>query len=341
MKNSWKIVTVVVVLLVLFSITIFFDALNSKKGGIELYTADAYVPEAESLLSLFHNDTGCKYDPVTSGGSFSDARTISQGKPASLFMSVSLSAYSSEYMGRYAPGWALAFASDHMVIAYGDSVNDNSTAKSIVSDLKNAMSENNSRLFYEAFCNLTSGYVKVGISDPLTDPAGGYAWLVLKIAGYLYASNSSLFVNRMAENHGNVTRSNAAELVSPLEFGDIDFLFIYRSTAISLKLNYLNLPGNLNLGNVSYAGFYGKFNYTYSSETVRGTPIFLYMSIVNNGTFHSESVKFISFLLNNTAILRNFGLAVLHTDIVYGNGSGISPLLWGINHGLIIDGSGG
>lgn len=340
MRNSRKVLAAVVVVLIIGSLIIFSGVLNSNNGGIQLYTADAYVPEADALLSLFHNDTGCRYDPVTSGGSFNDARTISQGKPASLFISVSLSAYSTDYMGKYAPGWALAFASDHMVIAYGNAATDNETGRSIISDMQNAISQNSSNLFYDAFMNLTSGYVKVGMSDPLTDPAGGYAWLVLKIAGYLYASNSSIFIDRMLENHGNVTRSNAAELVSPLELGDIDFLFIYRSTATSLKLNYLNLPGDLNLGNVSYAGFYEHFNCTFNSLTVTGSPIFLYISIVKNGTFHSESVRFISFLLNNTAILKRFGLGLLYSDILYGNGSEISPLLWGVSKGLIVQETG-
>ena len=97
-------------------------------------------------------------------------------------------------------------------------ITDDTTTTTTVSQFASANSTNSTTLYSEAYSNLTSGLVKVGISDPNSDPAGFRAWINLEIAGFEYHNgNRSYFENRMIKRGGSVSAANAADLVSPLD----------------------------------------------------------------------------------------------------------------------------
>lgn len=337
MKREYRILSTLAIVIVVIAASFVALSYNSGKDQtFTVYSADAYVPEVKALLSGFHNSTGMSVSPVKGGGSFTDASQISGGSPASVFVSVSLESYSRQYLGNYSSGWALAFASDQMVIAYSNATLKDSYAKSIIEQFKSGTPTNDSSILSGAFSNLSSGKVKVGISNAKSDPAGVRAWLTMEMAGFLYHNgNSSYYVNRMESNGGNYSGSNAAELVAPLTQGQIQFLFIYRSSAISHNLSYIALTPAVNQGNASDSGFYSTFSYNTGISVIKGSPILLLISIINNGTAKKESLAFLTYLVNNTGILSNSGLTLLKPMLLFGSAGNVAPVNWGLSAGII------
>lgn len=285
---------------------------GSQPSPLIVYSADAYVQEANDFLGGFHNSTGIAVAPAKGGGSLTDAYQIGQGSPSDVFISVSLASYGKQYLQSRYSGWAVAFASDQMVLAYSNATTSNSYARSVIAEFQNASASNSTSGYNQAFTELTSGKVKIGIANPNSDPAGFRGWLTLEMAGSVFHdNNSSYFTNRISSNGGNVTESNAAQLVAPLEAGNIQFLFIYHSAALVKHLHYIDLPASVNLGSVSYASFYSKFSYSLTDGPVYGAPIYLYITALNGSQNSGNALKFTEYVLNNTELIASYGLTPL------------------------------
>lgn len=293
---------------------------NKSGSPLLVYAADAYVQESNYFLGAYHNATGHSIVDAKGAGSFTAAREIGQGDPSNVFISVSLQAYNQSYLGSRYSGWAIAFASDQLVLAYSNAT-QTGAVNSIVSGIGNATAANSTLDYYNAFSNLTSGKVKVGISDPASDPAGLRGWLSLEIAGNLYAGgNNSYFTDRMAANGGLTNSSNAASLVSPLVAGQIQFLFIYKSAAITKGLSYVELPSRINFGDPELASYYSSFSFNTSSGTSLGSAIMLYVSaLANNSAMADEAVDFAAFVVNHSSDMSAFGLLPLTSPVLYNN----------------------
>ncbi|QKQ99418.1 solute-binding protein [Metallosphaera tengchongensis] len=292
---------------------------TTSSTPLYIWVADAYTAEAQFLGSSYQNSTGISVPTPKGGGSFGLAREIaSEGSNAqvTVFLPVALSAASSQYLGNYSSGWAIAFVADQLTIAYTNSSINNQYAKEALAYAKQAEAGNTSA-WYDFFNVLSSGKVKVGISDPNTDPAGFRAWITLELAGYEYANNTFLFYNDMLKNSGNVTAANAAELVSPLEAGQINFLFIYKSAAIAKGLQYVQLPPQVNQGDPKYASLYSEFEYNLSTGPVKGSPIYLFITVPKNTNNPTEALNFVVYVVENSQALSKFGLLPLSPAILF------------------------
>lgn len=332
MRKLYALLIAVAVIAGAFAFSFVF---GHTRNTLVLYTADAYAAEASALLSHFHNVTGYSVAPPKAGGSFELAREIAQVGGTDLFLSVSSSSLTRQYLGNRSSGWALAIASDQLVIAYSRATEENQAALSAIHLFQKAYEENSTALYASAFENLTSGNVKVGISNASEDPAGLRAWLALEIAGYLYENNTQYFVQRAQESGAVVSSTSAAELVSPLEYGDIQFLFIYRSAAISKGLPYLQLPDSIGQGNVSLSSFYSQFQYRTSGGIMRGSPILLYLTVIAGSPFQSESYRFINITVQDITMLSVFGLQPLYPSLYYGPSTLPPSLSYMLKRGMI------
>lgn len=313
MRRSSAAVLIVLVIIMVAGSGIY---LFRQQPHVVIYSADAYVQEADSLAAQFHNSTGIEMNQAIGGGSYTLAREIGQGDPASVFISVALSTYDRSYLGNRYSGWAVGFASDQLVLAYSPEANQ--SVLNLVNMFRDAYSENSSSIFNEAFNNLTSGKIRVGISNASSDPAGLRAYLSLEAAGFLYHNGStSYYITRALHNGAVVTASNAAELVSPLESGYIGLLYIYKSAAITKGLPYISLPPWINFGNSSLASFYSKFSYNTTSGLQVGVPIYLYISVVANATAASYAMKFVVFAIENNYLLSKYGLRPLKISLLF------------------------
>ncbi len=323
MKRYLVMLLIIAVIVILIGSYFYVE---KPSQSLEVYSADAYVAEVDHLISGFKNATGLPINDAKGGGSFTLASEIGQGDPSDVFISVALNSYEKQYLGSRYSGWAVAFAADSLVIAYNNATLT-STSKTVISLFESAGASNSASGYAEAFANLTSGNFKVGISNPNEDPAGLRAMISLEIAGYLYHSgNISYYIKRMQSDGAILSASSAAALVSPLEQGGISFLYIYRSSAISQGLGYIELPQDLNFGNFSLAPFYSKFAYNTATGNQTGSPVYLYVSALANDSLRSEAMKFVCYVINNSAQMVEFGMELLKTGFLYANAT-IPPCL--------------
>jgi molybdate/tungstate transport system substrate-binding protein len=309
----------------------------STSGPLITYSADAYAAEVTSLLGDFSNSTGAKVAPLKSGGSFADANEIAAGAPDDVFVSVALSATSSQYLKNLTSNWAVGFASDQMVLAYSNTTQPSSAVANVVTLADTAEKSNATSDWNALFTALTSGSIKVGISNPVSDPAGLRGWLVLEAAGDLYSGgNQQAYVNPLLENEDNVTGTNAAALVSPLQAGQIQFLFIYKSAAVADDLAYLTLDSHVNLGSASLGSFYSKFSYTDSAGATAGAPIVLCITVPMSAVNTGEAIQFVQYVVQNAKTLSTYGLAPFPTAMLYSNVSPPAPIQALVSQGLIV-----
>ena len=293
------------------------ESASTTVSPLILYSADAYVLESATLANAFTSSTGIMMAPPKGGGSLLLAQEISEGNPVSVFIAVSRSAMQPTYLGNESSGWAIAFASDQMVLAYTNVTLQSSAAGSVLDAYGTAVAINSTQTWNNFYYALTSGNVKVGIGDPNADPAGYRAWLTLQAAGKVYAS-TNFFVNRMLTNSGNVTGASAADLIAPLESGQIQFLFIYKSAAISHHLNYMQLTDAVNLGNPAYSKFYSQFSYKLAKGKQKGSLIALYITVPADSTDPVDSVQFVVFVMKNyQTLLAPFGLTFMTPASLY------------------------
>jgi molybdate/tungstate transport system substrate-binding protein len=306
-------------------------------GPLISYSADAYASEVSSLLANFSRSTGIPVAPVKSGGSFADANQIAAGAPDDLFVSASLSATAPRYLKNVSSNWAVGFATDQMVIAYS-----NETSVTPVVRLGSiAMKSNSSSDWSAFFSSLTSGKVKVGIADPVADPAGFRGWIVLQIAGFLYASgNQSAYAATLIRTDANVSGAHAAALVAPLQSGQIQFLLIYKSAAIADGLSYIQLDGHVNLGDPTFSGFYSKFSYADSAGAAMASPIIVSVTVPLSSNNAAEAFRFVRYIVLNAGSLRSFGLQPIIPSRLYNNVTPPEPAYQLLSQGLIIEAGG-
>ncbi|MGP8124984.1 MAG: substrate-binding domain-containing protein [Nitrososphaerales archaeon] len=302
------------------------------------YSADAYAAEATALLNGFSQSTGISVAPVKSGGSFADANAIAAGAPDDVFVSSSLAAASSQYLENLTSGWAIGFASDQLVLAYTNSTTQTSATINIISLANTATNSNSTSDWNNFYAALVSGGVKIGISAPAQDPAGLRAWLVLEAAGYLYSGgNQQAYVSTLLKDQGNVTGASAALLVAPLQAGQIQFLFTYKSSAISNELNYIPLNSHVNLGTPSLSSFYSKFSYTDSAGTTKGAAIVISVTIPLSAVNTVEALEFVQYVVHNAETLSSYGLQPFATPLLYDNVAPPAPIQALVSQGLLIE----
>jgi len=320
-RRNLVLILAVVIVIVVAAIAVGLSLSSSgttttSSSPLISYSADAYSIETTALLNAFSQSTGTPVAPVKSAGSFADANQIAAGAPDDVFISAALSAASPQYLKNLSADWAVGFATDQMVVAYS-----NSSATSAVILQGQAAAKSNATADWNSFfTTLSSGAVKVGISAPVSDPAGLRGWLVLEAAGSFYAEgNSSAYAKPLLRSGGNVTGTNAAALVAPLESGQIQALFIYRSAAISDHLPYIQLDRHVNLGDPTLGAVYSKFTYTDSAGTTSGAPIVISITVPLSTTNSAEALNFVQFVVKNAGTLAAYGLQPLSPARLYSN----------------------
>ncbi len=302
------------------------------------FSADAYAVEATALLNGFFQSTGVPVAPAKSGGSFADANQIAAGAPDDIFISVALSATGPRYLKNLSSNWAIGFASDQMVVAYSNATSSSASGGSIIAQ-GNAAAESNATSDWNTFfTSLTSGNDKIGISDPVADPAGLRGWLALEASGFLYSNgNQDAYVTPLLQAKANVTGTHAAALVAPLESGQIRFLFIYKSAAVTDHLGYLQLDRHVNLGDPALGAFYSKFSYKDSAGVNAGAPIILCVTVPMSSVNTAEALQFVQYVVRNAGALSSYGLQPFSPARLYDNVSPPALIAKLVSQGLIVE----
>jgi molybdate/tungstate transport system substrate-binding protein len=216
-----------------------------------------------------------------------------------------------ENRGPYAD-WCIEFATNKLGIAY--------TTDSMYS------TEISAQNWYEI---LSRPDVRIGLADPRIDSLGYRALMAIQLAQNYYKDNT-LFEKLIIDNFSagfevvnaqGVTTIKIPQLVKPtqqrislrsysiqllalLESGDIDYGFEYESVDKQRGLMFLELPPEIDLSSLDYAGQYKKVRvelrfqrFATIEPRFEGTQIIYGITIPRNAPHPREAEKFLEFLL--------------------------------------------
>ncbi|MEM2924867.1 MAG: tungstate ABC transporter substrate-binding protein WtpA [Methanocellales archaeon] len=194
--------------------------------------------------------------------------------------------------------WAIKFARNRMVIAY---TNKSKYSQEIDQD--------------NWYYILARKDVEIGRSNPETDPCGYRTLILLSLAEKYYGRElkEDILENSPPRN----MRYTEVDLVSTLQLGEIDYLFIYESNAVQYGLKYIKLPAEIDLSSEEHAAFYSteKINVKRGSEiiTLTGKPIIYGITVPKNSLNSKVAIDFLRFLLSSEGrgILQKNGMQCL------------------------------
>ena len=185
--------------------------------------------------------------------------------------------------------WYIVFASNRMCIAYTDK-----------SKFKDEINKDN---WYEI---LQRDGVKYGRSDPDQDPCGYRTLMVWQLAEDYYAVPG--LYDKLHGAAGDITRPKETDLIALLETGDLDYAFEYASLAAQHKLNFVELPVEIDLSSEEFTDYYATVQVEIAGGkpgetlTKRGKPIVYGVTIPTNFPRKEIAIAWIKFLLSETGM---------------------------------------
>ncbi len=222
-----------------------------------------------------------------SAGSRTTVRKVTElGKLADIIGSADYVAIEQLMFPEFA-SWYIIFASNQMVIAYTDG--------SQYSD------EINGDNWYQI---LRREGVAYGRANPDADPCG-YRTVMLWQLAEKYYDVPGLYDRLLAgcPDGSKNMRSKETELIAPLQSGDLDYAFFYRSIAEQHGLKFVELPPQIDLSDVEYTDFYAQASVEVAgrepgtTQTQIGQPILYAVTIPENAPRVDLAVEFLQFLL--------------------------------------------
>ncbi len=220
------------------------------------------------------------------GGSTKMARLISEvGKNADIMASADFAVIDNTLIPEHAT-WNIRFAANQLVLAY--------TPKSRYAE---TISTDN---WYEI---LMRDGVEWGHSDPNLDPCGYRSLMVLKLAEKYYDKPGlykTLIENRAKKN----IRPKSVELVSLLKTGNMDYAWEYLSVAVQHNLEYIRLPGRINLVDYRFDEFYAQAEVRVSGDrpgtwiTRTGKSCTYGVTLIKDAPHREAAVAFLDYLLD-------------------------------------------
>lgn len=174
-------------------------------------------------------------------GSKDGARQITElGKTCDIYISSDINVIEQMLIPKWAQ-WYIPFAGNEMIIAFNS-----------ISRYSNEIDSNN---WYEI---LIRDDVRIGRSDPSSDPCGARTVIMLKLADIYY--NKSISDSILSKSIPFL-RPKETELVPLLQTNSIDYAFLYLTLAMQHGFKYIKLPDSINLSQMHLAEFYSKVSY--------------------------------------------------------------------------------
>jgi len=181
--------------------------------------------------------------------------------------------------------WYITFACNRMVIAYSDGAK-----------FADEVDKDN---WYQI---LQREGVKYGRSDPDQDPCGYRTLMVWQLAEDFY--NVPGLYDKLYGAAGEIIRPKEVDLIALLESGDLDYAFEYSSVAAQHKLNFVDLPPQIDLSSEQFQDYYAKAEVKITGEkpgeflTIKGKPIVYGVTIPKNFPRQEIAIAWIDFLLS-------------------------------------------
>jgi molybdate/tungstate transport system substrate-binding protein len=279
-------------ILIIFTwILILNSSCRHSPGTLKIIHAGSLAVPVNEIVDSF-----LKYNPgeliqTEAWGSKAGARRISDlNIPCDVFISADYKVIDDFLIPGHA-SWNISFAGNEMSIVYntrsryaGEISSDNWTEILLRDD------------------------VIFGRSDPDSDPCGVRAIMTIKLAGLFY-DNPGL-PDELLSRHRNMIRPKETDLLALLETNTVDYIFLYRSVAHQHKLEYLELPDELNLKDQRLNSWYSKataeMRGSKPGETVTetGQAMVYGITIPDNAENSDLAERFVSFFLSENGGLR-------------------------------------
>ncbi len=176
--------------------------------------------------------------------------------------------------------------------------------------------------------------IQVGRADPDVDP-GGYRALMLFDLAERHHAVPGLSARLLATSPRRNVRPKSAELVALLQAGELDYAWMYESSARGARLPFDTFPAAIDLSSEAdtarYASVIARVAGASLADTieVRGAPIRYGLSIPARAPTPDRAARFVAFLTSDAGrrILRREFLDVIDTSLLVGTGvpAGIFP----------------
>jgi molybdate/tungstate transport system substrate-binding protein len=128
-------------------------------------------------------------------------------------------------------------------------------------------------------------------------------------------------------------------MVAPLQAGQFQFLFIYRSVATAQHLGYIQLDHRINLGDPKLAASYAVLTYKVATGVSKGAPIILCVTIPTNAPHASEATQFVQYVAKNSgSVVAAYGLQAFASPLLYNNTAPPQFVSQMVSQGLVSQG---
>ncbi len=287
----------------LVMILIFFSSCKPTKktddlsGDLIIFHAGSLSMPLKEIAVEFKKEYPNANILFEAAGSVESARKITElNKPCDVMLSADYAVIDKMLVPKYAD-WNIKFASNEMAIVFSEK-----SKRSGEIDSANWMDV------------LLDKSVKIGRSDPNSDPCGYRTVLVAKLAESFYkkAGLANQLMNKDREN----IRPKETDLLALLETNTIDYIFLYRSVAVQHNLKFITLPDQVNLKSSEFEDLYNNvstnINGKKPGETYEqvGEPMVYGVTILNNAPNRKLALAFVEFLLTSDkgmAIMAKLG----------------------------------
>jgi molybdate/tungstate transport system substrate-binding protein len=287
------------------------------------------LEEAEKQFETLHPNVDVQRESM---GSIAAIRQVTDiGKRGDVVASADYTLIPSMMYPEYAD-WTVRFATNDLVLAYNPE-------KSKYAD---EITPDN---WYEI---LRKDGVVFAFSNPNLDPCGYRAVMVFQLSELYYGDekifdelildNTAITISEeedgtyliktpedMKPNTEKVSiRPKSVELVALVEVGGLDYAFEYRSVAVQHNLSYVDLPAEIDLGNVIYEDFYNTVKVQRADEEIITASTIIYgITVPKNAENPELGLEFVKFVIGDAGqkIIEDTG----QTPIVPPEGSGNLP----------------
>ncbi len=275
---------------------------------ITVFAAGSLARPMRAALDSFAARTGATYS-LESAGSLELARRLTDlGKSADVMALADEDVFPRLLMPSHVH-WYARFARNRLVLAHG------ANAKG-VADAERG----------EWRSVLQSPDVETGRADPDLDPAG-YRTLMLFQLAERYYREPGLAARLEASAPRRNVRPKSAELVALLQSNEMDYAWMYESSARGARLPFIALPPEIDLGDERLASAYQAAHVRVlgakvgDTTEVRGVPIRYGLTIPIASPHAARAAEFVRFLLSpdGQRVLRSEFLDVLDAPTVVGD----------------------
>ncbi len=279
---------------------------QSEKVVLKVFHAGSLTEPMKELTKIFEERYPGVEVQCEAAGSAKTIRKVTElHRNADVIASADYTLIPKMMYPEYA-NWTIMFAKNQMVLAY---TNESKYASKI-----------NSNNWYQI---LRRPEVRFGFSNPNDDPCGYRSQMVLQLAELYY--NDSKIYDDLVAKHSNLKfveengtyvlrmpnseninpdtnklmiRSMEMELISGLETGEIDYLFIYRSVAQQHHFRFIELPPQIDLSSNQYADFYKKVVVVQANgKKIAGKPVVYGITIPENSMHKDYAEKFVELVI--------------------------------------------